>query len=302
MAKPLDSTREEAARRWTRFMLLGDFESAWRESELIESTGYQDPHKFWTGDPWAGKRVMLRCLHGLGDTIQFIRYAPLLKQTCHTLTVQCHPELVSLLRQVPAVDQAVTWGEGEDGWDLQLEVTELPRAFRTTVSTIPSAVPYIFVSEQQRRWAANLLGDRRHFRAGLVWQASTFNPKRSIPPAHLLPLLSTARCDFCILQKGARTVLPAHDLQQHANDVAGTAALMTQLDLMITVDTMTAHLAGSLGIPVWILLPREADWRWMMDRPDSPWYPSATLFRQQTEDDWEPVIHQVAEKLRALTA
>jgi hypothetical protein len=289
--------REAAASRWTQWMRMGDFESAWRESDLIDSTGYKDPHRFWSGESWAGKRVMLRCLHGLGDAIQFIRYAPLLKRTCHSLTVQCHPELVRLMRQVPGVDRAVTWDEGEQDWELQLEVTELPRAFQTSISTIPSSVPYLFLSDQQIQWAAERLGEHRDFRVGLVWQSSTWNPKRSIPPSNLIPLLLNRRCGFYILQKGSQLMIPAHDIQQYANDAADTAALMTQLDLIISVDTMTAHLAGALGIPVWILLPAQADWRWMLDRNDSPWYPTATLFRQQKEDDWQGVIHQVMKKL-----
>jgi hypothetical protein len=292
--------REAAARRWAQWMLLGDFESAWRESDLIDSTGFQDPNKFWTGESWAGKRVMLRCLHGLGDAIQFIRYAPLLKKTCHSLTVQCHPELVTLMRQVPGVDDAVTWGEGEEAWQLQLEVTELPRAFRTSISSIPSNVPYIFLSDQQRRWAAEYLGPHSQFRVGLVWQSSTWNPKRCVPPAKLTPLFSNHRCGFYSLQKDAQLTIPVYDLQQHAKDVADTAALMMQMDLIISVDTMTAHLAGALGIPVWILLPLDADWRWMLHRQDSPWYPTATLFRQDKDDSWQSVVRLVMEKLDRL--
>jgi ADP-heptose:LPS heptosyltransferase len=299
---PVDlDIREAAARRWTRWMLLGDFESAWRESDLIDSTGYKDPHKVWNGESWAGKRVMLRCLHGLGDAMQFIRYAPMLKQTCQYLTVQCHPELVTLMRHVDGVDRAVTWGEDEDAWQQQLEVTELARAFRTSAYNIPSSVPYISLSDQHLRWAGERLGRRRAFRVGLVWKSSTWNPKRSIPPSYLMPLLLNRRCEFYILQKGAESALPAHDIQKYANDVADTAALMAQLDLIITVDTMAAHLAGALGVPVWILLPARADWRWMLDRDDSPWYPTATLFRQKKEGDWKGVITQVVESLCAVS-
>src|ERR1700760_2291365 len=110
---------EAAAKRWKQHMLHGNFLSAWRESDFIASTGRRDPHRFWNGEPWAAKRIMLRCLHGLGDAIQFIRYAPLLKETCRSLTVQSHPELVRLLSCVPGVDRAVTWGQAEDSWDVQ---------------------------------------------------------------------------------------------------------------------------------------------------------------------------------------
>ena len=209
-----------AAERWTQCMLRGDFASAWRESDLIEQTGYRDPHKLWNGEAWAGKRIMLRCLHGLGDCIQFVRYAPLLKKTCRYLTVQSHPELVRLMKQVPGVDQAVTWGEGECDWELQMEVMELPRAFRTTIPTIPGQVPYIYISEEQRRWAAQLFHEGHSLRVGLVWQSSAWNTERCIPVAELDPLLSNGRCKFYSLQKGSHAGIRGCDVQRHARDVA----------------------------------------------------------------------------------
>ena len=144
------SATECAAARWHCWMLLGRLERAWQESDFITSIGAPDPNRFWDGRSWHGQRVMLRCLHGLGDTIQFIRYAPLLRQTCRSLTVQTHPQLVTLLKGVSGVDHVCTWGNGyvenASDWDMQMEVTELPRAFRTTSATIPAVLDPVRVA------------------------------------------------------------------------------------------------------------------------------------------------------------
>lgn len=272
--------REQAAQRWFQQMAEGNFEAAWRESDLIESTHYPDPNRFWKGESWSGKRVMLRCLHGLGDTIQFIRYAPLLRRTCAHLTVQTHPELVTLVRTVEGVDKAGTWGESED-WDIQMEVTELPRAFRTSVDTIPAEIPYVKVQRENRASG--------RMQVGLIWQSSQWNPARSIPFELLRPLVEGSHCDFHFLQKDAET---------DRRSVLDTAHRMIQLDLVISVDTMSAHLAGALGRPVWILLPEFSDWRWMKYTTRSPWYPTAELFRQQEQGNWGGVIETICERLK----
>jgi hypothetical protein len=272
---------EQAAKRWTESMLQRDFEAAWRESDLIESTKYQDPHRLWTGEPWAGKRVMLRCLHGFGDTIHFIRYAPLLKQSCSYLTVQTRPELVRLVRTVSGVDSAITWEQPEK-WDVQVEVTELPRVFRTTLPTIRATVPYVQASRTGR--------NSTQIEIVLVWRSSQWNLQRSISFDELDPLFEETGCTFHYLQK---------DADEQGWDVLDTAERMAQLDLVISVDTMSAHLAGAPGKPVWILLPFEADWRWMRKRTDSPWYPTARLFRQRTPGDWFSIIASVRNSLKA---
>ncbi|HZS56905.1 MAG TPA: hypothetical protein VFA65_21040 [Bryobacteraceae bacterium] len=303
MPVDVELLRDAAARRWMHFMLRGDFESAWRESSFIDSTGYQDPHKLWNGECWSGKRVMIRCLHGLGDAIQFIRYAPLLRQTCRLLTVQTHPRLVTLLQMVDGVDKAVTWNEGEGNWDVQMEIMELPRAFGTSLSTIPADVPYIRLTSEQRRWAAALVPKTARLNVGLVWQASAWNPNRSIPLNVLAPILELDGFRFYGLQKEMTESIPGlRDIEKHATAISDTAALMSQMDLIISVDTMTAHLAGALGKPVWILLPVDADWRWMLDRHDSPWYPTAALFRQSRPGDWSATIDEVTESLVSLSA
>jgi hypothetical protein len=300
---------ECAAARWHCWMLLGDFERAWRESDLIESTGYRDPNRFWDGRSWNERRVMLRCLHGLGDTIQFIRYAPLLKQTCRSLTVQTHPELVTLLECIPAIDRVCTWNpdylENRSDWDTQMEVTELPRAFRTTLKTIPAVTPYIHIPRESVEWGATCLHQSEEMRVGLVWQASAWNPARSIPFAELAPIFTCSRCAFYRLQKdggdGMDQESAFFDLRPHISDVLDTAALLLHLDLVITVDTMVAHLAGALNRRVWILLPAAADWRWMLERSDTPWYPSARIFRQRTAGHWGEVVEEVRAALASET-
>ncbi len=303
--------KECAAARWDCWMLLGNFGRAWQESDLISAAGGGDPKQFWDGQAWNGKRVILRCLHGLGDTIQFIRYAPLLRESCHSLFVQTHPQLVSLIEGVQGVNHVLTWGNGpsEDGlaWDTQIEVTELPRAFRTTISNIPGLVPYIQVPEERIQWASRWFAGQKKLRIGIAWEAGPWNTLRSIPLSEFSPLLAFETCRFYGLQKG---VDPAsvprcgavYNLESHAADIRDTAALILHLDLVITVDTMTAHLAGALGCPVWILLPVQADWRWMLDRCDTPWYPTARLFRQRSPGDWTQTIKDVGAALAALSA
>ncbi len=302
-------TKKCAAGRWDCWMLLGEFERAWQESDLISSIGPADPNQFWGGEAWNGRSVMLRCLHGLGDTIQFIRYAPLLRSTCRSLSVQTHPQLVNLIKGVPGIDHVFTWGDGcpEDrsAWDMQMEVTELPKAFRATIPTLPALVPYIQVPEERIQWASSWLDQRETLRIGLAWEAGPWDSLRSISLAKLSPLFGFKSCRYYGLQKGVDPAsLPnckaVRDLECHATDIRDTAALILNLDLVITVDTMTAHLAGALGCPVWILLPARADWRWMLDRCDTPWYPTARLFRQKIEGDWRPIIEDLCTALEEI--
>jgi hypothetical protein len=298
-------SNECAARRWTCHMLAGDFELAWRESDGIAERGQADPHRFWDGLPFAGRTVLLRCLHGLGDTLQFVRYAPLIRREARYLTIEAQPKLKPLLQQAAIADRVITWGESEPAWDQQAEVMELPRIFRTTLASIPTAVPYIDVSAGPSR-----LEDVPHRRiaVGLVWASSGYNPARSIPIERLAQLFNTPGVSFISLQAGpeAADVRPwAHQvkiLPDELTSVLETAKTLKNLDLVITVDTMTAHLAGAMGRPVWTLLPCECDWRWMVGRATSPWYPTMRLFRQQETENWGPVIDEVQRQLSVLAA
>ena len=292
-----------AGARWLCHMLLGDFSSAWDESDAIEARGGPDPNRFWDGKSLEGRHVLVRCLHGLGDTLQYIRYAPLLRQRTASLTIEAQPQLKLLLQQSEIADQVITWGEPEPRWDAQIEIVELPRIFRSTVNTIPSHVPYV----NALRPASGRLPSEP-LRVGLVWGSSQYNPSRSIPLACFEKLCGTAHAEFFSLQadpdRGDLAVcgLSVQDCYDKSGSVLSAATSLSSMHLLITVDTMMAHLAGALAIPVWTLLPFVGDWRWMVNRNDSPWYPTMRLFRQPKEGDWASVLHQVEVELKLKTS
>ena len=288
-----------AAGRWTCHMLIGNYEAAWRESDSIESRGGPDPHRFWDGQSLAGKDIILRCLHGLGDTIQFIRYVPIIRTQARTLTVEAQPKLKPLLEQARIADRVITWGDPEPVWNQQIEINELPRIFRTTLSTIPKTVPYLRLREEP---AANCRLSRS-LRVGIAWAASDFNHARSIPLELLAPLFDTSGALFFSVQGGSESAQSrfwagrVQSLTDESTSILQVAHEMNGLDLIITVDTMTAHLAGALGRQTWTLLPFACDWRWMLGRKDSPWYPTMRLFRQTAPEDWLPVVQELAKEL-----
>jgi hypothetical protein len=288
-----------AAGRWICHMLIGNFDLAWRESDAIARRGRPDPNRFWDGRPLKGRDVLLRCLHGLGDTIQFIRFTPFIREHARTLTVEAQPPLAPLLKHSQIADRVITWGEPEPHWDQQIEVMELPRIFRVNSDSIPHRVPYLQAP------GASLPHDRsRQLRVGLVWKSGDYNPARSIPMESLAELFSIQEASFFSLQDGAwhPELAPWSTrvtvLDDVPNSVFATAMAIASLDLVISVDTMVAHLAGALARPVWTLLPYQCDWRWMLHREDSPWYPTMRLFRQSRSGDWNPVIQRVAKELR----
>lgn len=293
---------ESAAGSWTCHMLCGEFEEAWLESDAIEKRGKPDPLRFWDGKPLTGKKVILRCLHGLGDTLQFIRFAPFIRARAAEFTIESQPQLKTLMAAANVADHVITWGEASPDWDSQIEVNELPRLFRVTEDSIPNAVPYLRVPQPRRVHLGRKSGV---LRVGLVWRSSDYNPLRSLSLEQIAPLLEIPGYSFFSLQAGpvqaelAALGCSIPNLGEQAADVLETAENMLSMDLIISVDTMTAHLAGALGLPVWILLPLACDWRWMVNRTDSPWYPTARLFRQQNPGDWTSVIRQVRDALRS---
>jgi len=303
------------AYRWQCWMLLGDFENAWRESNEISQRGVldpdpRDPDALWDGLPLTGKRILIRCLHGYGDAIQFLRYAQLLRERAVRVMVETHPEMVSLLERIPFIDEVSTWARGRsprrEDWDQQIEVTELPRAFGTTIATIPADIPYLNISRAARLRSARKLGySGLKKRIGLLWSSSTWNPVRSMPLTELRPLLGITSCVFYSFQRdperaqliGDEEFAGIHDTSMHSPEIVNTAADLLNMDLLITVDTMAAHLAGALGKPVWTMLPFEADWRWLLGRRDTPWYPTMRLFRQPARGDWQSVVVAVRAEL-----
>lgn len=301
-----------ASYRWQCAMLLGNFQQAWCESDRIAARGKPDPFTLWDRSPFEGKRVLIRCLHGYGDAIQFLRYGARIRQTASRLIVETHPEMVSLVERLPFVDEVTTWAPARSvrriDWDQQLEVMELPYAFRSTITTIPDGVPYLDVTPEAKRRSARNLGhshDGNRKKIGLLWASSMWNPARSISLAALLPVLNVPGCAFYSFQRGQQReelailsrTYQIHDTAGHSPEIVDTAADLTNMDLLITVDTMAAHLSGALGKKVWTLLPFEADWRWMLHRRDTPWYPSMRLFRQCSPGDWQSAIGEVANEL-----
>jgi len=296
-----------AAYRWQCWMLLGNFEEAWRESDAISALANGGTHELWDGEPFEGKKVVIRCLHGYGDTIQFLRYAKLVRQTAARVVVETHPEMMSLAQRVSGVDEVITWDSRFDRklWDQQIEVMELPRAFRTSLCSIPSAVPYIHLCDRAVARSREHLNESGRRKVGLLWASSAWNPARCTRLRDLQPVTENTDCDFYSFQRGPEraelcgvsTERGIRDTAMHSPAIIDTAADLANMDLLITVDTMAAHLAGALGTPVWLLIPFAADWRWMLDRADTPWYPATRLFRQPSGGDWKAVIAQVAHEL-----
>jgi hypothetical protein len=244
----------------------------------------------------------------LGDSIQFCRYAKLVAARGAKVVLGVQKPLTSLLRDLEGVSQLVTEGDALPYFDYHCPLLSLPLAFQTRLETIPAAASYLRADSAKVREWRQKLGEQTKPRIGIVWSGSSEHRndrKRSIPLTKFVKLLS-GDAEFISLQKDVRaadqSVLNAHQHIRHVgdqlNEFADTAAVVELLDAVITVDTAVAHLAGALGVPVWILLPFNPDWRWLLDRGDSPWYPTARLFRQPAVGDWDSVIERIAIELR----
>jgi hypothetical protein len=317
---------------WIRRMRRGEFESAWRLSDAVLRSGYPArcnhlPRHFqsvWDGRPLDGRRVLIRCYHGLGDTIHFIRYAPLVNSRASEVILLAQSELIPLLRTARGIDRLTTLDAGDNGleYDIDIEVMELPHVFRTTLATIPAEVPYLFVPDAKPSRGRSAKGKAgmtslcpfergkgegradNKLHVGIVWAAGDWDPRRSIPPEVLAPLGDIPGIELHAFQRGAAlSDSPSWcALTPQWHDILEEVRLMRALDLMISVDSLPAHLAGALAVPVWTLLHREADWRWLEKRNDSPWYPTMRLFRQECGGDWVSVIARVAHELAKLSA
>ena len=297
-----------SAGRWMVSMLRGDFASAWKESDAICRRSAPDPHRFWNGEEIRGKSLIVRCLHGFGDAVQFLRYAPALRSIAKEVIFEVAPRFVELARCFDGVVHVITWGEGAPRtapeWDVQMEVTELPYFFRTQVRDLPITERYLRLPDHVVARVGNEMGSSARARVGVVWSAGEWNPSRGVPFDQLAPLQESAGCEFWNLQgPEAATQDLAYDGLREArgcrDSILTLAAVICELDLVITVDTLAAHLAGALGVPSWVMLQYAADWRWMAHTSLSPWYPSLRLFRQPRPGDWESVIADVQSALRA---
>jgi Flp pilus assembly protein TadD len=289
------------------------FEEGWR---MLEARWQFDRFPlsfdcpFWEGEPLDGKSIVLGLEAGHGDMIHFCRYAPLLKMRgAARVDVVCHPALQRLFATLPGVDSVHALGdELPGGWDYWTRPMRLPGLFGTEIASIPAAVPYLHAeTEQVAHWRARL--PQQGLRVGLAWRGNgnfENDADRSLPALMTLAPLAAVQVNFISLQKGAReaeALLPPagmslHPLGSQLADFADTAAVIANLDLVISVDTAVAHLAGAMGKPCWLLLPDyRCDWRWMKDRDDTPWYPTMRLFRQPHGGGWAPLIAAVAAAL-----
>jgi hypothetical protein len=290
-------------------LLLGRYEEGWRKYGGRWGVAGHDPPRPDARVPDLsevdGKRVLLTPEQGHGDLIQFARYAPRLAALGARVTMQTYVELKALMQTLDGVERVISPGEMEQPADIVTPLLSLPVVFDTRLDSIPAEVPYLHapaqhIADWQRRLAPHLRP-----RVGLAWWGSQHIPKRSIQIEALLPLLSLPGIELHALQKEIPTPqrdwLSSHggliDHSAELNDYADTAALMSLLDLVVTIDTSVAHLAGALGRPVWIMLQHSADWRWLLHRDDSPWYPTARLFRQRHTGDWGGVVKDVAQAL-----
>jgi tetratricopeptide (TPR) repeat protein len=290
-------------------LALGQYIEGWEKYAFCHSIdGRKPPHKDARVLDLAevpGKRILVCGEQGFGDTIQFARYAGLLTRAGADVTLSVYPELKSLMQGMDDVAGVIAEGEDEPTCDLVTSVMYLPRTFRTEVATIPAEVPYLKAPAEQLASRRTRLGQRRKPRVGICCSGGQSIANRSIPIAALASVLERTDVELHLLQKEVlpsdRDWLAAHPaMHQHCDalsDFADAAALISQMDLVITIDTALAHLAGALARPVWIMLQFSADWRWLIDREDSPWYPTARLFRQPSRGDWDAVAAAVSHAL-----
>lgn len=293
-----------SAGRWQVAMLRGDFESAWKESDAIHARG---PHadSFWSGEEIDGKRVIVRCLHGFGDAVQMLRYASQIKARAASVVYEVSPRLLPLMPCFNGISDAITWNHPPTEWEMQVEIMELPYLFRTTVSELPLAQNYLSIPESGLQIAAGLLGARRRPRVGIVWTCGNWNPSRNVPP-HAFAALADLDVEFWNLESPSSSSecpgLALRDARPFTNGLLPLAAVIANLDLVITPDTLAAHLAGALGKPAFVMLQYAADWRWMAERKDSPWYPSLRLFRQPAPGDWSYMMKSIRTNLQAFVS
>jgi tetratricopeptide (TPR) repeat protein len=301
-------------------LLTGNFADGWREYEWRWETKEQSSQKrgfaqpLWLGkEPLAGRTILLHGEQGLGDTLMAVRYAPRVAETGAKVILEAPASLRSLVTHIRGVAQIVPQGEALPAFDMHCPLMSLPLAFDTALRTIPAEVPYLVAPKDRVVYWQHRLGDAHGTRIGIVWSGNQRNKNdryhtRSIP-LQSLAALRFPHAQLVSLQKELR-VSDRELLSQYLDilhfgpeltSFAETAALVSLMDLVISVDTSVAHLAGAMAKPVWILLPFLPDWRWLLDREDSPWYPTARLFRQPAHSDWDSVIARVKEEILILS-
>jgi len=298
-------------------LAMGDFEPGWKEyewrnlTEAGKGTLPKMTSAAWNGMRIPNGRLLMVGDQGYGDTIQFARYIPLIADHCQELILGCSAEMGPLLSTIPGVKQYCHRWTDVPGHAAHCRLSSVPYLVHTMPDTIPAKVPYLFADKERvAAWRTKLdaMLPAGLPRIGLAWTGRPTHPndrRRSMPLSRLAPLATAGRASFVSLQKP----MPAADqvtlgsfpgmtdISEDLKDFGETAAVIENLDLVITVDTAMGHLTGALGKPVWIMLAKAADWRWLLQRSDSPWYPTARLFRQQRPGAWDPVIQDVAAAL-----
>jgi tetratricopeptide (TPR) repeat protein len=297
-------------------LLSGDFERGWPEYEWRWKTGEMAYREFsqppWQGENLNGRTILIWAEQGFGDTFQFMRYAALLKERGATVIAECQKALSKVLASCQGVDQLISGNDRLPAFDFHAPLLSLPGILKTDLNKIPAEMPYLFAKETLvARWRQRL-EPLKGFRIGINWSGregrGAFR-KRDIPVKYFLELANFPGVTLISLQKGAaRSELssklpifnPGEDFDQSHGPFMDTAAIMRNVDLVITSDTSVPHLAAALGAPVWVALPRVPDWRWLLDRADSPWYPTMRLFRQERSENWDVVFARVKESLRTM--
>jgi hypothetical protein len=293
------------AGRWTEGW--AEYEYRWRRGSMPQR--HTDRPR-WDGADLAGKTIVLWCEQGLGDAIQFARYAPAVKDRGGRIVLECPPQLAALLVTCPGVDAVVAEGQPLPVFDMQAPLLSLPALFGTTPENLPAAVPYLAAEpDRVETWRQRLEGVAA-FRVGVCWQGNRFlrgDRHRSFPLASLAPLAAVPGVRLVSLQKGPgadqlkAARLAVVDLGDELDPPPGgfrdTAALLKSLHLVVSCDSAVAHLAGAMGVPVWLALSTMPDWRWLLGRADTPWYSSVRLFRQERLGDWAGVFAQMAAEL-----
>ncbi len=310
----LTITPDFAEAHWNKALIqlkLGRYAEGWQEYEWRwQAPSFPSPRRTysapaWQGEPLAGKRILIHAEQGFGDTIQFSRFLPLVVRSGAEVVLVCQSELVALFCSAFENVTVLSFDAAVPSIDYHLPLLSLPRFFLTELSMIPAGL-YLNVSpELAPVWSERCSAAGNATKIGLVWSGNTKpDPSRSIPAKLLRPLAALPHVAWFPLQPGWNrddakylSMFNLFDLTGFIQNFADTAALISQMDLVICVDTATAHLSGALGKPVWLLLPYAADWRWLLNVRTSPWYPSMQLFRQDASRCWGTVLHTVHEAL-----
>jgi len=309
-----------AKAHWNRALVLltaGNFEEGWQEYqwrwEARDVPRRQFLQPLWDGAALQRKTILLHAEQGLGDTIQFARYASLLARQGAAVVLECQPRLVPLLATLPGVQSVVAAGDPLPWFDTHAPLLDVPRLVGTTLESIPAEIPYLKVDPARvDAWRQRLEAETRP-KVGIAWAGSRTHQadhQRSVKLALFAPLAQFESIAFYSLQRGEKAAelssppsgLTIRCLEEESGDILDTAAAIMNLDLIITVDTMVAHLTAALGKPVWNLLPYLPDWPWLLESSTTPWYPTMRLYRQPEPGAWASVMEQVAADLAAVLA